>query len=131
MVPLAGRNAVAQKVQVILVDDLDGGEATETVSFSLDGISYEIDLSEENALSLREALAPYVGNARRVGGRGGGRTRRSGGREPAAAAAPAERGGRRSDATAIREWAREHGYEVSDRGRISAEIREAYENAQG
>ena len=67
---------MAQKVQVILVDDVDGGEAAETVSFALDGVSYEIDVSEENAEALREALAPWVGHARRVGGRsGGGRAR--------------------------------------------------------
>src|SRR5215213_4306718 len=63
---------MAQKVQVILVDDVDGGEATETVSFALDGVSYEIDVSEPNAAKLRDALAPWVGHARRVGGRSGG-----------------------------------------------------------
>ena len=62
---------MAQKVQVILVDDLDGGEAEESVSFSLDGVSYEIDLSSPNAEALREAIAPWVGHARRVGGRAG------------------------------------------------------------
>src|SRR3954451_10769401 len=68
---------MAQKVQVILVDDVDGGEAAETVSFALDGVSYEIDVSEENASALREALAPWVGHARRVGGRSGGSRSRS------------------------------------------------------
>src|SRR5918911_1549077 len=69
---------MAQKVQVILVDDVDGGEAAETVSFALDGVSYEIDVSEKNATALREALAPWVGHARRVGGRSsGGRARSS------------------------------------------------------
>src|SRR3954465_9124702 len=74
---------MAQKVQVILVDDVDGGEATETVSFALDGVSYEIDVSEPNATKLRDALAPGVGHARRLGGRsggsGGGTRARSGG----------------------------------------------------
>ena len=65
-------NGVAQKVQVLLVDDLDGGEAAETVSFSLDGSSYEIDLSEKNASSLREDFAKYVGAARKAGRSGGG-----------------------------------------------------------
>ena len=59
---------MAQKVQVVLVDDIDGGSADETVSFSLDGAAYEIDLSAANAAALREAFAPYVGTARRVGG---------------------------------------------------------------
>src|SRR4051794_19239453 len=71
---------MAQKVQVILVDDVDGGEAAETVSFALDGVSYEVDLSEKNASALRDALAPWVGHARRVGGRSsGGRARSAGG----------------------------------------------------
>src|SRR3954467_2454641 len=72
---------MAQKVQVILVDDVDGGEAAETVSFALDGVSYEVDLSEKNASALRDALGPWVGHARRVGGRS------SGGRSRAASAA--------------------------------------------
>ena len=111
---------MAQKVQVILVDDIDGGEATETVSFSLDGASYEIDLSAENATRLREAFAPYVGQARRSGGRStAGRPRRS-----PAAARPAA-----NDNAAIRAWAKENGRAVSERGRISGEIREAYEQA--
>lgn len=70
---------MAQKVQVILVDDLDGGEAEESVSFSLDGVNYEIDLSAANAEALREAIAPWVGHARKIGGRQGrtGRARRA------------------------------------------------------
>src|SRR5664279_3833487 len=60
---------VAQKVQVILTDDLDGGDAEETVQFAIDGVSYEIDLSASNAEALRDALAAYVASARRVGGR--------------------------------------------------------------
>ena len=78
---------MAQKVQVILVDDIDGGPADETLSFSLDGVSYEIDLSTANAAKLRDAFAPYVGTARRVGGRsaaGRGRARRG----PPATTAP-------------------------------------------
>jgi len=69
---------MAQKVTVLLVDDIDGGSADETVSFSLDGVSYEIDLSTKNAKAFRDALAQYVGQARRVGGRSsGGRSARS------------------------------------------------------
>ncbi len=110
---------MAQKVQVILVDDIDGGEATETVSFSLDGSSYDIDLSAENATKLREAFAPYVGQARRAGRPStAGRPRRSPAARPAS-----------NDNAAIRAWAKENGRPVSERGRISGEIREAYEQA--
>jgi nucleoid-associated protein Lsr2 len=110
---------MAQKVQVILVDDLDGGEAEESVTFSLDGVSYEIDLSAENAEALREAIAPWVGHARRVsGGRGRGR----GPGRPRAAAA-------KTDLADVRNWARENGYQVSDRGRVSSEVMSAYDGA--
>ncbi|MGN6599632.1 MAG: histone-like nucleoid-structuring protein Lsr2 [Actinomycetes bacterium] len=115
---------MAQKVQVVLVDDLDGGEAEETVSFSLDGVSYEIDLSADNAQRLRDDFAPYVGSARRVGGRSSSGRRRGAGRRAGRQEAPAA--GSTSD---IRAWARENGYDVSERGRISAEVREAYEAA--
>lgn len=115
---------MAQKVQVILVDDLDGGEATETVTFALDGVSYEIDLSESNASKLRDSLAEWVGHARRAGsGKSGGRTR-------AAGAAPARgRGAAKTDSGAVRAWARENGFQVSDRGRVSSEVLAAYEAA--
>ncbi|HEX5511139.1 MAG TPA: Lsr2 family protein [Actinomycetales bacterium] len=111
---------MAQKVQVILVDDVDGGDADETISFALDGVNYEIDLNSDNATSLREALAPWIGHARRVGGRSSRRS--AGGR----ARASANGGPSNSE---IRDWARKNGYDISDRGRISAEIREAFANA--
>jgi hypothetical protein len=116
---------MAQKVQVILVDDVDGGEADETVSFALDGVSYEIDVSESNAQNLRDALAPWLGHARRVGGRSGGRARSAAGGQKAARSS----GGGREDLSAVRAWARENGHQVSDRGRISATVMSAYENA--
>jgi hypothetical protein len=109
---------VAQKVQVILTDDLDGGEADESVQFAIDGVSYEIDLSEANAEALREAVAPYVDAARRIGGRS---SRRSGG--------PKSQPSERTDLSELRAWAREHGFQVSDRGRVSSEVRAAYEAA--
>lgn len=112
---------MAQRVQVMLVDDIDGGDAAETVSFALDGVSYEIDLSEANATKLRDALSTWVGHARRAGGR------RTTGRR---AAAPAGGSGRR-DLGAVREWARSHGHTVSDRGRVPAEILAAYDKANG
>ncbi len=119
---------MARKVQVILSDDLDENlPADETVSFSLDGTSYEIDLAEKNAEEMREVFSRYVSAARKVGrgGRssssssssGGGRTRGSGGRMD------------REQAGAIREWARKNGHAVSDRGRIPASVVEAYESA--
>ncbi|MGN6245404.1 MAG: histone-like nucleoid-structuring protein Lsr2 [Motilibacteraceae bacterium] len=117
---------MAQKVQVMLVDDLDGGEADETVSFSLDGVAYEIDLSTANAEAMRETLAQYVGVARRVGGRAAA-ARATGGGRARKAAAPSADGGR--DTAAIRAWAKENGYEVSERGRISAKVLEAYDAA--
>jgi Lsr2 len=110
---------VAQRLRVELVDDIDGTDAEETVTFALDGISYEIDLSNKNAGKMRDSLALYVGSARKVGGR----RRRS-----ASASRSASSNGTGSTAD-IREWARANGYEVSDRGRIPAEIREAYDAA--
>jgi hypothetical protein len=117
---------MAQQVQVVLVDDLDGGEAEETVSFALDGVSYEIDLNADNAARLREELAPWVGHARRVGGRSGGSRsggRRSGSRSRASSSSSGV------DTADVREWARKNGYKVSERGRISAEVMEAYQAA--
>lgn len=105
---------MAQRIVYRLEDDLDNTEAAETVTFGLDSVSYEIDLSDENAARLRDLLAPYVAAGRRVGGKRkvAGR-RRSGG----------------SPATEIRAWASENGYKVSTRGRVPAEVREAYERA--
>jgi hypothetical protein len=114
---------MARKVQVILSDDLDEDvPADETVSFSLDGTNYEIDLSDKNAEELRNAFSRYVQAARKVG-RGGGRAS-GGGRSRAT-------GGRmdREQAGAIRDWARKNGHAVSDRGRIPASVVEAYEAA--
>jgi hypothetical protein len=112
---------MAQKVQVLLLDDIDGTEAAETVSFSLDGVSYEIDLSADNARALRDSIAHWIGHARRTSGR----------------AAPARPASRRSAAkgdgpspSELREWARANGYQVSERGRISEQIREAYAAAR-
>lgn len=113
---------MAQKVQVLLLDDIDGTEADQTVRFGLDGSSYEIDLSEANAEKLRDTLATYVAHARKVG-------RASSAAAPRAIAA---RGGRvparvdREQTQAIREWARKNGHPVSDRGRIPSQIIEAY-----
>lgn len=111
---------MAQKVQVLLVDDLDGGEADETVTFALDGKTYEIDLTTDNADKLRDLLDPYLKGGRRTGGRA------SGGRGKARAAAAS---GSSQDTAQIRAWAKENGMEVNDRGRVPANIRQAYEDA--
>lgn len=104
----------------MLIDDVDGGAADETVTFALDGTTYEIDLNSDNAAKLRDALAIWVGNARRVNARSAGaRAARSSGRRSA--------GG--EDTAAIRQWAKANGHKISERGRISAEVREAYNRA--
>jgi len=110
---------MAQRVNIVLEDDLDGSPADETVTFALDGVTYEIDLNAKNAARLRDALAPFVGHARRASGR----------RSSAGRAAQGTRGGARRDLADVREWARKNGHKVSDRGRISAEVQAAYENA--
>jgi Lsr2 len=109
---------VAQIREIRLVDDLDGEVADETVEFGVDGKNYEIDLSTANAKKLRDALADFVAAARRAGGR-----RRGGGAPAAAARRPSID---REQNQAIREWARKRGMKVSDRGRIPAEVLEAY-----
>jgi Lsr2 len=111
---------VAQKVQVQLIDDLDGSEADGTVRFGLDGTEYEIDLSAEHAQELRGALARYVGAARRTGG-GGRRPARAGRRAPVSALDPTE----------VREWAKAQGIEVKDRGRVPAELVARFKAATG
>ena len=111
---------MAQKVQTLFIDDLDGGEAEGTVRFGLDGAEYEIDLNAEHAQALRDALARYVGAARRA---------RGGTRRPT-------RSGRRAradgvDSTEVREWAKAQGIEVKDRGRVPAELMVKFKAATG
>lgn len=111
---------MAQIREIRLIDDLDGEAADETVEFGIDGRNYEIDLSKENASRLRDVLADFVASARRSSS--GGRRR--------SASAPAGAARRpsidREQNQAIREWARKRGMKVSDRGRIPAEVLEAY-----
>jgi Lsr2 len=103
--------AVAQKIQTLFIDDLDGSAAEGTVRFGLDGTEYEIDLNAEHAKNMREALARYVNAGRRVGG---------------SARKPARGSSRRSanglNTTEVREWARAQGIEVKDRGRVPADL---------
>lgn len=109
---------MVQKHIVQLEDDIDGGAAVETVTFALDGSNYEIDLSAKNAAKLRDALSVYVAHGRRS--RGGVR-----------AATPGRRGrparADREQTQAIRAWARKNGFQVGDKGRIPAQVLEAYE----
>ena len=109
---------MAQKVNIVLVDDIDGSDATQTVSFGLDGTSYEIDLNDAHAGELREALAGYVGHARKVTG---GRRRGTGTRSAATSST--------HSAAEVREWARSNGYDVPARGRIPADVRQAFDAA--
>lgn len=113
---------MAQRVHISLTDDLLGDDtpADETLSFGLDGATYEIDLSSANAAKLRDALAPYVANGRKTSG---GRRVAAGGRRSARTS------GASTSANEIRAWAREQGMEVSDRGRVRDDVKAAYEAA--
>jgi hypothetical protein len=108
---------MAQKVHIVLEDDLDGSDASQTVSFGLDGTSYEIDLNDKNASALRDAMATYVGHGRKVTG-----SRR--GRRSASSSAQG------ASAREIRDWARSNGHKVPERGRIPSSVREAFEAAR-
>jgi hypothetical protein len=115
---------MARKIVHQLVDDLDGtvleaGEG-ETVLFSLDGVAYEIDLTVDNATEFRETLSRYVDAARSV----------STGRQADSAASRKRRRTGQTDYTAVRQWAKDNGYSVSERGRVPASVMEAYEAAQ-
>ncbi len=112
---------MARETIIKLTDDFDGSEAQETVKFGLRGTDYEIDLNAKNVAALEKALAKYVEAGHRVS------TQRGRGRGGAARS----NGSSRMDIGAIRIWARDNGFEVSDRGRIPGEVRDAYENAHG
>lgn len=115
---------MAQKVTVTLVDDIDDEvTADETVEFAVDGVTYEIDLSGDNATKLRNDFAMWTGHARKVAGRRRAAKQSSG-------TGPRTRGAAdREQSAAVREWARTNGYQVSDRGRIPANVVEAYHAA--
>jgi Lsr2 len=114
---------MAQKVIVQLVDDLDGSASDdiETIRFGLDGVDYEIDLAVGNGGRLREALADFVTNGRRIGGRAK-RVSNAGTRSAA--------GRSKEQSQAIRDWAKSHGHVLADRGRIPASVIEAFEAAR-
>jgi nucleoid-associated protein Lsr2 len=112
--------AMTKKVTVTLVDDLDGSSAAdETVVFSLDGVSYEIDLASKNAKKLRGDLTPWVAASRRIGGR----------RRPSATGRDGRGSIDREQSAAIREWGRQNGYQVPRRGRIPADLLAAFRAA--
>jgi hypothetical protein len=111
---------VVQKIQTVFIDELDGSAAEGTVRFGLDGTEYEIDLNQEHARDLREALARYVGAARRASGAA---------RRPARTGRQAPAGG--LNATEVREWAKAQGIEVKDRGRVPAELVVRFQAATG
>ena len=116
---------MAQRVNVVLVDDIDGSDAVETVTFALDGVEYEIDLSEGNADKLRESLSLFVAHGRRTGGRrrsGSGQSDQKSSRSRSSSSSSSDG----PSASEIREWARANGHTVPDRGRVSSEVRRAY-----
>jgi len=119
---------MAQQVNVKFVDDLDGSVATGTISFALDGRAYEIDLSEDNAARLRESLASFVAAARKSGKSGGAAAKR---RAPKMTTNPGRRPQPldREQTAAIRAWARQNGHQVSERGRISKTVVDAFQAA--
>jgi Lsr2 len=109
-------NAMTKTVAVVVSDDLDGSPDAETVSFGLDGVTYEIDLSEKNRAKLAQVVLPYIQAGRRTGRS---RSRTGASRHSA----------RRADRADLRAWASANGLKVSERGRISAELMEKYEAA--
>jgi hypothetical protein len=109
---------MAQRIQTLFIDDIDGGAADGTVRFGLDGADYEIDLSGEHSDELRKALGKYIEHSRKIGGTG----RR---------AARGGRGANSIDAAKVREWAKGNGYDIKDRGRVSADLVEKYQAASG
>ena len=111
---------MAQKIQTLLIDDLDGSATEGTVRFGLDGTEYEIDLNAKHAQELRDALARYVDAARRAGGAA---------RRPVRAARRGSASG--LNTTEVREWAKAQGIEVKDRGRVPAELVVKFKAATG
>ena len=110
---------MAQKIQTLFIDDIDGGDADGTVRFALDGADYEIDLSVKHSDELRDTLKHYISHARKVGGgvrRGAGRAAR----KPSAI-----------DTVAIRAWARDSGIDIKERGRVPADVVAKYREATG
>ena len=113
---------MAQKIQTLFIDDIDGGEAEGTVRFALDGAEYEIDLSARHSEELRSALGKYVSHARKVGGASRRSVRPGRGTKSINGAV---------NTTEIRNWARENGFAIKDRGRVPADLVAKYQVATG
>jgi hypothetical protein len=111
---------MAQKIQTLFIDDIDGGDAEGTVRFGLDGAEYEIDLNAKHDQELRAALGTYVAHARKLGGAARRNAITRGSRKPSA-----------TDTVAVRAWARENGYDIKDRGRVPADLVAKYREATG
>ncbi|MFC4858384.1 histone-like nucleoid-structuring protein Lsr2 [Actinophytocola glycyrrhizae] len=120
---------MAQRTILELVDDLDGGKADETVTFALDGVEFEIDLSADHAAALRNTLAEFVGHARRIGGR---KQRSAGAPKTNGNSNSNGNGNGKPDTQAVREWARSQGEQVAERGRVPQALvirfQEAHQN---
>jgi Lsr2 len=112
---------MAQKVIREFVDDIDGSEAERTFTFAVDGTPYEIDLSTQNIKEFHEAIAGFVESARKVKASGNSRQTRK--------ASTSDSGRSREQTQAVRDWARQHGHSVNDRGRIPAAIQQAFDQA--
>jgi len=108
---------MAQRIQTLFIDDLDGSDAAGTVRFGLDGTEYEIDLSTAHSEELRNALDQYIRHARKTG---------TAGRAPRS-----QRANSTADTAKVREWAKEQGIEIKDRGRVPATVVEKYRAAAG
>ena len=110
---------MAQKIQTLFIDDIDGGEAEGTVRFGLNGTDYEIDLSAKHSGELRDALKEYTAHARKVAGTSR-RAAARGARKPSAV-----------DTVAVRAWARENNYDIKERGRVPASVAAKYHEVTG
>jgi Lsr2 len=120
LLPPTEWSTMAQKIQTLFIDDIDGGEAEGTVRFSLDGAEYEIDLCAAHNAELRNALGKYVSHARKVTARGARPAGRAAGRRPSSL-----------DTTAVRSWARDNGIDIKERGRVPADVVAKYQAAVG
>ncbi|HET9118284.1 MAG TPA: Lsr2 family protein [Pseudonocardiaceae bacterium] len=112
---------MAQKVITEFIDDIEGSPAERTFTFAVDGTNYEIDLSAENITEFKSAIGGFIESARKIKGSSDGRRTRSTGAD----------GGRQSreQTQAVREWARQHGHNISNRGRIPSSIQQAFDQA--
>jgi hypothetical protein len=110
---------MAQRIQTLFIDDIDGGEAQGTVRFGLDGVEYEIDLNAKHTKDLHRVLGQYVEHSRRVGG------------SPRRSRAQGSRRVSTVDTVAVRAWAREQGITIKERGRVPAGVIEQYRASSG